>query len=186
MRQMLTLYLVIALLTPGCAEEQITIYDLPKQHEHAGTAPTSLGPDGEYELVFTSPQGWKQVQPSSGMVRRQFMSNNVKITHSAFPGTVGGDLANINRWRGQVGLPPISAQDVGTAIVSRELGELVIRRVDLANNGRRMVIDMIRVGSMTWFIKIDGTSQSVMEQLTAFDQHVDSAELQAFEQDPSE
>lgn len=185
MRQMLTLYLVIALLTPGCSEEQITIYDLPKQQEQAGPAPTSLGPDGDYELVFDSPHGWQQVQPSSGMVRRQFVNSDAKITHSAFPGDVGGDLANINRWRGQVGLPPISAEDVGIAIVSRGLGELLVRRVDLDNNGRRMVIDMIRVGSMTWFIKIDGTSQSVMEQLAAFDQHVDSAELQAFEQDPA-
>jgi hypothetical protein len=32
-----------------------------------------------------------------------------EVTVSAFPGDTGGLLANLNRWRGQIGLEPVQA-----------------------------------------------------------------------------
>ncbi len=38
-----------------------------------------------------------------------------KIAVSVFPGPVGGALANINRWRMQLGLAPIKQEELPTA-----------------------------------------------------------------------
>lgn len=41
----------------------------------------------------------------------------VEVAVTRFGGRVGGVLANINRWRGQMGLPPIGEGDLSEAIV---------------------------------------------------------------------
>ena len=42
----------------------------------------------------------------------------VEIAISQFPGDVGGMLANINRWRGQVGLAPVTEPEIAGLIES--------------------------------------------------------------------
>ena len=37
-------------------------------------------------------------------------NNEADLSITAFPGDVGGELANVNRWRGQVGLEPLSEE----------------------------------------------------------------------------
>ncbi|MEO0476460.1 MAG: hypothetical protein AAF085_10905 [Planctomycetota bacterium] len=174
MRPLVAIQIALLLALTGCSEEQIQIYELPKQEATAAAGGGEIGALQQAALVFSIPKEWQQVTPSSGMVRRQFAAQDAKVTQSAFPGNVGGDLANINRWRGQLALPAIEQAAVESAIETREAGGFVVRRVDLSNSGRRMVIDMIRVSEMTWFIKIDGPAETVAEQLTSFDEHVGS------------
>ena len=35
------------------------------------------------------------------------------VNISFFPGDVGGTFANVNRWRAQMGLPPVDARQAG-------------------------------------------------------------------------
>ncbi len=44
-------------------------------------------------------------------------SGPVEVAITRFGGRVGGDLANINRWRGQMGLPAIDGAELEAAIV---------------------------------------------------------------------
>lgn len=43
-------------------------------------------------------------------------SGNVEVAVTRFPGKVGGELANINRWRGQMGLPTIDASGLDATL----------------------------------------------------------------------
>ena len=57
---------------------------------------------------WTAPAGWQE-RPAANMVLGSFSvpgKGDVSIT--SFPGDVGGELANVNRWRAQVGLAPVS------------------------------------------------------------------------------
>src|SRR5690606_18990816 len=40
----------------------------------------------------------------------------VEVAITRFPGRVGGELANINRWRGQMGLPPVDESELEAVI----------------------------------------------------------------------
>jgi hypothetical protein len=84
-------------------------------------------------------------------------------------------LANVNRWRGQLGLPPVTQEDEFQKMVSS---------VDAAN-GNAQVVDFTgtdsktgkpaRLGgaivpqnSQTWFYKLMGDEQIVAQQKDAF------------------
>jgi hypothetical protein len=59
---------------------------------------------------FTPPSGWTtQVQGGGGIVAASFTgAGGARITATRLANDGGGDLANINRWRGQLGLAPLA------------------------------------------------------------------------------
>ena len=62
-------------------------------------------------INYKVPEGWKEL-PLSGIrkVNLAVEDENGRITVLAFPGDVGGQLANINRWREQIGLETVDAE----------------------------------------------------------------------------
>ena len=92
---------------------------------------------------------------------------------TVFPGDVGGDLANVNRWRGQLDLPPIAEADLATTLQSVAAGSgLTIRVADLtggpANDPQRMLSAIVPYGGSTWFFKLTGPSSIVAAEKPRF------------------
>ena len=62
-------------------------------------------------LQYKLPPGWQE-KPLSPMRLASFKTigpneKETDVSVVSLPGMAGGDLANVNRWRGQVKLPPI-------------------------------------------------------------------------------
>ena len=77
---------------------------------------------------WTIPADW-EAQPLAPMINRgHFLlpgttGSRPVLTISSFPGTVGGMAANLNRWRRQLGLPELPADEVEKATESRKAGQ---------------------------------------------------------------
>lgn len=91
------------------------------------------------------------------------------INVSAFPGDVGGVVANVQRWRGQLGLPQVSTDEITSALKPDKLGSFDAQRVDLANETQRLVVCFGMVEGKTWFVKLTGTTEQIDATLPAFD-----------------
>jgi hypothetical protein len=110
------------------------------------------------------PEGWKPQKPGQ-MVMAAYQASKgaatAAITVASFPGDVGGVLANVNRWRGQVGLGPIDAADLAkeTRTVDLAGGEKATT-VDAAGKQRLYGLIVPREGK-TWFYKIIGDPEVV-------------------------
>jgi hypothetical protein len=137
----------------------------------AGTAMASaLVPVAmEQTLSWTAPPQWT---PKAGSAMRKGSYavsgpegvGDVSIT--AFPGDVGGNLANVNRWRGQLGLPPVS--DLESAVQPLDTNGLRMLVFDGANNGSRILGAIVpRPGGM-WFFKLTGPDALVARTKPAF------------------
>jgi hypothetical protein len=123
------------------------------------------------------PPGWK-VQPTSPMVLAKFAvegdGGKADVAISSFPGAVGGTLANVNRWRGQLGLPPANEEELGKLTTSVDVigGKAIL--VDMigvdAKTGQkaRMVAAIVARGENTWFYKLLGSEPIVGQQKEAF------------------
>ena len=98
-------------------------------------------------------------------------SANVSVV--SFPGTGGDDLANINRWRNQVKLAPVSGGELAGLIqnVDAAVGEFVV--ADLAGTGpdshaTRILGAWLRQPDRVWFFKMMGSSDLVEAQKDTF------------------
>jgi hypothetical protein len=134
----------------------------------AGTAvPTA----GGQALTWTAPANW--TPKSLGSMRKGSYSvkgeaGEADLSITAFPGAVGGLEANLNRWRGQVGLPPLPPAEVATAIERISSNGLEIIVADYGNNGSRLLGAIVPYGGDSWFFKLTGPDALVAHEKQAF------------------
>src|SRR5205823_2996632 len=94
-----------------------------------------------------------------------------EVTVVALPGDVGGELANVNRWRGQIALPPLSEAQLASArttVRSRAGGAALY---DFTGGGQvktRIAAAWIKVSGTTWFFKLMGDEKAVETAKPAF------------------
>src|SRR3954471_14517480 len=100
----------------GCRDPKITSYRAPKDTVPPMPAGMAAIDSDAPEVHWDAPAGW-QAQPPSAMRKGSFLINDndgrkADMSITVFPGTVGGDLANVNRWRNQIQLPPVSEAEL--------------------------------------------------------------------------
>jgi hypothetical protein len=138
----------------------------------ATAVPTGTGAS----LAWTAPAHW-QSKAGSSMRKGTYAITGeggatAELAITAFPGDVGGEVANVNRWRGQVQLTPVSEAEATKAIQRISANGLAIGVVDLANPSLnppgRMLGAMVPFDGATWFFKLTGSDALVTKEKGAF------------------
>jgi stage V sporulation protein SpoVS len=161
---------VLMLLTSCERRDDVRTYDAPKETPIVTAKPPTLVPPAapSQPVKWTVPEGWKEAASSQSVRAATYEANGVEVSVTSFPGDVGGLLANVNRWRGQMGL---SAIDEGGLAQSVRTSQSMMSRVSLVSldgaDGNRMLGAIIDVGdSNTWFVKATGAGEQ-LESLRA-------------------
>lgn len=108
--------LIVVSLSIACDHSSIEEHSIPKGVEQmpARRVDATLAETKASDWIV--PEGWMaDPEPRPMRVATYVVPDalgNVEIAITRFPGRVGGELANINRWRGQMGLPLIVAADL--------------------------------------------------------------------------
>lgn len=154
--------LAALLLMTACGEEPITRARVPKTEEAPAlaAAPRDMASAGP-GLRWSMPKGWKEV-PGTGMRLATFVPPGGLKTEGtvvSLPGDSGSELANVNRWRGQIGLPPTDEAGMAASrtTVAAKLGP--VRVYDLTSEGAvktRLIAAVVSTGDTTWFFKLMG------------------------------
>lgn len=138
---------------------------------------------GQRAVRYETPAGWTDReatgmrQASLAVMEGEQMLADVSVIPLA--GEAGGLLANVNRWRGQVGLEPTDEQTLQEALIPVTIdGEKEAVYVDLPGEAdgepTRILSAVHQRGDVTWFIKMTGDSDAVAQQREAFEQFVAS------------
>ena len=144
----------------------------------ANTAvPTATGAS----LIWTGPKHWNE-KPASAMRKGTFSvpgegGVEADLSITAFPGDVGGELANVNRWRSQIQLAPIAPAELSDAITRLDRNGLKIAIVDVGGAGsgdQRTLGAMIPYQGATWFFKLTGPGNLLEKEKPAFLAFVDT------------
>ena len=176
-----------ALLLAGCSKPAVEFYRVPREKDPElpaaaattapaeGAAPFAANGSGMAEtpvatasgagLHWTAPAGWK-AKPLSAMRKGSFAvagsgGADADLSITAFPGDVGGELANVNRWRGQVQLPALAPADLAARAKQAE-AELAAARAQAkeADAQVRIVEAMSKGGLSAARAQLSGTATS--------------------------
>ncbi len=129
------------------------------------------------------PAGWREVSPSELLLAKFLVGGNeggAEITVSAFPGSTGGVLANVNRWRGQVGLAPVDEAEANKHATSLDVMGGRAMLVDVsgknAKTGQpaRLIGVIVPREGQTWFYKLMGNPGVAEREKSAFLKFVQS------------
>ncbi|NBB77992.1 MAG: hypothetical protein GVY36_00865 [Verrucomicrobia bacterium] len=133
------------------------------------------------EVSYTVPEGWEELPPSGirkANLRVTDEFGSAELTVLVFPGDVGGTLANINRWREQIGLEEVASGDLPAFTeaytISRHRG-LYVR---LEGGMQSILGGLLPFHGSTWFFKLQGNSQTVMDNEAKMKAFLDSVKLE--------
>jgi hypothetical protein len=191
--------LALTALFAACRKPAVETYRVPKEptaqtptpaSPHTAGASTSAAPGGNAMantpvatasgsgLTWTAPAHWK-TKTGSAMRKGSYaltadgVTGEADMSITAFPGDVGGDLANLNRWRGQLQLPPVGQAEFDAQTQHLDRNDLHMTVVDITGKGQdgsphRTLGAMVPHGGATWFFKLQGPEPIVAKEKTAF------------------
>jgi len=158
-------------------QDQIRRYTAPKQPKSAIPPMPPSAPAAAEKLTYEVPQGWKEIA-AGGMRKAAFEipdgDNKGEVTAISLPGNVGGLLANINRWRGQVNLPDTNEQDLKADSTQMSIGGtegLFVELVGPESAAKQETIlgaIVMRAGNV-WFFKLRAPSALAAREKPAFE-----------------
>lgn len=136
--------------------------------EMPAPAPPADIPPNTPPISYQLPPGWTQ-QPGTDMRFATLIApDKTQIAITVFPGDVGGELANINRWRKQLDLAPIAQNDLNQSVKSIPTPAGTALYVDLSNHDQRMLAAMLPRDNQTWFLKLMGPTQHIAPHTAEF------------------
>ncbi len=163
------------LAVAGCGREDIKVYTVPKEPVATTSEPMARRPAAPAtpQLRWTLPAGWKESPPSefrvaSFRVRGKDAREDADVSVVPLPGDAGGDLANVNRWRGQVDLAPVTEEELPALAEKVEVGGQPAALYDLAGEDQRILAVILHRDGMAWFFKMTGNPAWVAQQKPAF------------------
>lgn len=135
--------------------------------------------------IWTIPPGWQALPPSQFLLAEFSIPGvngaTAEVNVATMGGEGGGLLANVNRWRGQLGLAAISEKDLPQIAQSLDITDGKATLVDFSGVNvktgapTRLVGAIVALNGQTWFYKLMGNEQIVTQQKDAFTKFIQSA-----------
>jgi|SRR5271165_736918 len=174
------LVFAIPLVLVSCDNDKVEVYKIPKEGINVAMQSGSAGlvpPPPGSPAQWTKPESWRE-QPLSEMRLGSFKvegpnADTADVSVIAFPGEAGGLISNINRWRGQLQLSPLSEEQLPEVIQKTEVDNVPTDLVDFqtaenATKPSRILGAVLQAGDRTWFVKMTGPPQLIESQRQTF------------------
>ncbi|NQY32229.1 MAG: hypothetical protein HRT56_03555 [Coraliomargarita sp.] len=187
----------------GCEKEQAVTYQIPKEarsdsstqlpaghpstdvanaSDSAAKPPMQVLPgmqeaaDAAPDISFTLPERWTDLG-STGMRKANLRAGDAEVTALTFPGDVGGNLANINRWASQVGLPEMVDADLPKVAEPTDISNHGGLYVTLEGSEQSIRAGILPFHGSTWFFKMMGPNASIAEHEAGFKAFLESVTI---------
>jgi hypothetical protein len=182
--RLVSLLALSASLLPGCRRDEVRRYRIAK--EAAPVLAESPTPQpGTGGLAWTLPEGWT-LSEGDGMryaTLKPSAPGKIDVSVIALAGSAGGELANVNRWRDQMKLPPVqSEQDLAGIRKTTTSAAGDVSVFDFTSTGAdktRMIVGLLGAADgNTWFLKMTGDEAPVAQAKKEFLQWIGSLRLE--------
>jgi hypothetical protein len=181
-----------ASLLAACQRDQVSHFRVPKSAPApaaatgatmpagmAGDVPPPASPAGGAALRWTLPKGWTEGKgdPMRLATLKPPVPGRIDVSVVVLPGPAGGELANVNRWRNQIGLAPLDEASLAAARKPVQTKAGPISVYDFTSEGQarsRVVAGLTEVEGNTWFVKMSGDAAAVAAARSDFLRLVES------------
>jgi hypothetical protein len=118
------------------------------------------------------PTEWKELPPGQMQVAKFALPERsgakAEVFVSVFDTDTGGTLANVNRWRRQIGLAEIQQNELKPLLSSLDPANPQAMLVDMTNNNKRLLGAIVPRGGRYWFYKLQGDADAVTPEKEDF------------------
>jgi hypothetical protein len=150
--------IALVLVSSSCNRRPITVYQVPK---------SDFGlEDSPHFIKWKLTKEWQKRQPSKmQLYKYQYNKDSdhqAILTITMIPGNGGGLLANVNRWRNQLGLGQTTkkALDKQKTVIKKSAFDITVVGLDSTDQHRKpfsaMIAAYLTINDEAWFFKLTG------------------------------
>lgn len=164
---------MIALLA-SCGRDDVETYQVPKEQKTAPAMQTqapaqrqapsmSAAPTSSAGFTADLPDGWKEKPSTSAMRKVSYGIEGTDIDFYLISLTMGEVPSNVNRWRGQVGLPNATPADIEKELQTFTAGGHEVKYIEIYNEegGQGIIAAIIDLAPSYWYFTGKGTVQEL-------------------------
>ena len=172
MRKFLLLAPLSVCILGSCEDDEIRTYRVASDPTSESPAPPALDAAARESdphdqaassgsVGWRAPEDWKQEKPGQFLTAAYALPGGGRVTVSKLAGDGGGLAANINRWRGQVGLKPMDGKDVmGQPLKIADSDEVMqlfnLTAENSAADAEGILAGVLPLKTETWYFKFTG------------------------------
>lgn len=172
----MTRYIISALLfclaICSCKDEEIRTYKVAVEPE--AVAPPKHETGGHDHAAHSDSVTWRSLPDWKAEAAGKFLTAAYavpelgRLTVSKLGGDGGGLAANVNRWRGQVGMQPlpeekVTGQPMPVTGSAREILLFNLNPDEAPDDAEGIFAAVLPLGSETWYFKLTGPSAKLRE-----------------------
>lgn len=168
-------------------KRQAIIVDMTGPGGNGAAMPPMAAPrPARLPFKYPTPAGWEEIPPTNGLYLLSFRvtekDETADINVSVFRGDGGGLMANVNRWRKQVGIAPATQAEIATlpeVAIGTAKGKLVdVTGTDAPPQKNRIVGAILMGERSALFFKMTGPKDLVGRQKAVFESFLKSVILE--------
>ena len=126
----------------------------------APSLPPAQPASSGHQPTWDAPEHWERKPATQMRVGNYSVSNEageaLDFSITSFPGDVGGILANVNRWLGQVGMSPTDEQGLSQYLSDRMIDEKPAKLVLAESDEQALYAAILLHKGRSWFLKLMG------------------------------
>ena len=126
----------------------------------APSLPPAQPASSGHQPTWEAPEHWERKPTTQMRVGNYAVSNEageaLDFSITSFPGEVGGILANVNRWLGQVGMSPTDEQGLSQYLSDRMIDEKPAKLVLAESDEQALYAAILLHKGRSWFLKLMG------------------------------
>lgn len=183
------LFLLLAVCS--CKDEEIRTYRVAVDPNEEAPASVSENPHSPAaapeEVIWKAPEDWKTEEVGQFLTAAYSMPGGGRVTVSKLGGDGGGLTANVNRWRGQVGMEPLPENEVAGKrfdIAGSDKSLLLFNLVPEASepDSDGILAAVLPLDSETWYFKFTAKAGEIEKGSDSFVDFLGSVRLSGGEQ----
>jgi hypothetical protein len=157
--------------TPRVVETRLPRLGASSQQRFGGMGEAETAAPTPSAFGYDLPAGWQELPPQQFRDVNLAAPDGVRAWVTLMGPGAGGALGNLDRWRGQLGLGPASAEELDDLPSVPLLGGQA-QQVDLSrpDGSERLIAVMLFEADRSVFVRMSGSPAAVEAQLAAFAQ----------------
>ena len=140
------------------------------------TASPAREPVRDEELTYTVPEGWKENAPSS-MRRMNLEASGMAVTGIFLGKAAQGLKKNVDRWCGQIGLEPLTDEQLAEAAKKIPFNGKEADYAILKGKEQSILVVLYNTENGVWFFKVMGETEKIMNEKASFEKLVASIKI---------
>ena len=176
MKNHICLFCLYVFVLGSCdSESYIRTYRLPKKSNDIpvqakqNKEPSKINEKSRnFTLKWEKPDGWEQFEGHSMRMASFYVPHSTgkgELSITEFSGMSGGIQANINRWRGQISLPPESIESIlkASSSFNSKLGDFLFFELVNEKSNQGILASIFELTNRTVFVKLSIDQLALVE-----------------------